>query len=230
MIQPRQPDPAGAAQRLNEIPLRIRVISDAFKRGNEVGKKFPDWRAYQILKFLQYTALYAEDLNSTYQAKRTDSLAQAMRNLLEIHIWTHFCATEPNAKRFFDDAARDMRELFEPMQALYTKVNDKPEQRIAASLTELITRGTNEFGIPEIEAGYTQLNNAAAVVGKQFEHAKFCKAASKFAHPTSLLFSMREPQDDVRSSMYEIGSIAACSCIDNVTKAIQSEFPDFPAL
>jgi hypothetical protein len=82
--------------------------------------------------------LYASDLNETFSAGRVDSLAQAMRNLMELNIWTQYCGlSEENAKRFFDDAARDVRDSFETVQKLYTHVNKEPEKKLDAKLSEM---------------------------------------------------------------------------------------------
>jgi hypothetical protein len=119
-MQPRAPDPIAAAQNLEKIPVRVRAMSAAFKKTNEEAKRFPDWRQYQILTFIKYSGLYAADLNETYRIERIDSLAQAMRNLMELSIWTQFCGlSEANAKRFFDDAARDLKDMMGAPKPLY---------------------------------------------------------------------------------------------------------------
>jgi len=89
-VQPRLPDPIAAAKNLQRIPARAQGLSSAFKRANVEAKRFPDWREYQLLSFIKYDGLYASDLNKSYHAGRIDSLAQAMRNLMELNIWTQF--------------------------------------------------------------------------------------------------------------------------------------------
>jgi len=43
-------------------------MSVVFQRTNQANKKFPSCREFQILAFVKYTKLYANDLNETYRA------------------------------------------------------------------------------------------------------------------------------------------------------------------
>src|SRR5258708_25463027 len=114
LLTPQPPDPISGTKILMGIPARADAMSVVFQTTNQTNKNFPWWREFQILTFIKYTKLYASDLISTYGAGRIDSVAQAARNLLELCIWTEFCGTsEVNAKRFYDDAAREMRGMTE---------------------------------------------------------------------------------------------------------------------
>lgn len=105
-----------------------------------------------------------------------DSVAQAMRDLLEICIWTEFCKlSEANAKRFSDDTARDTRDLTEFVQAVYTSVNQAPESNRVALIDDLKS-GTHSSITPQ------------ASWEDRSVMASFYKVASKFAHPTASSF------------------------------------------
>lgn len=225
-LMPQAPDALGATKTLTGTPARADAMSVLFQRTNQANRKFPWWREFQILTFIKYTKLYANDLIETYRAARIDSVAQAMRNLLELCIWTEFCGmSEVNAKRFYDDVARDMRDLMEAVQSIYTIINKEPERRLAGMMDDLKTNAP-KFDIDDIDSQYTLVNNAAGVVGKQLPHAKFYKAASKFAHPTALLFCMKDPPGDLLDSLYDTGAKATRTCLGNVETTIKSEYPD----
>jgi hypothetical protein len=227
LLKPQAPDAIGATKTLMGIPARADAMSVVFQKTNQANKKFPWWREFQILTFIKYTKLYANDLIETYRAGRIDSVAQAMRNLLELCIWTEFCGmSEANAKRFYDDAARDMRDMLEAVQSVYTSVNKEPEARLAGMIDGLKTDAP-KFDIDDIEAEYMSVNNAAGVVGKQHPHAKFYKAASKFAHPTALLLCMNDPPPALLDSLYETGAKATGTCLRNVETTVKTEYPDF---
>ena len=83
------------------------------------------------------------------------------------------------------------------------------------------------FDIKDIEAEYMPVNNAAAVVGRQLGHAKVYKAASKFAHPTALLFCMKEAPTGLLDSFYEMGAKATLTCLRHIELTIRNAYPDF---
>jgi len=226
-LEPREPDPVRASSILAGIPARTEAMFAAFQAINRRERKAPPWRELQILNFIRYVKMYADDLARSYEAQRIDSVAQAMRNLLEMCIWTEFCeVSEANAKRFSDDAARDMRDMMEAVQAVYISVNQTPETRLADMIDDLKSKAP-AFDIKDIEAEYMLVNNAAGVVGRQLGHAKVYKAASKFAHPTALLFCMKEAPAGLLDSFYEIGAKAILTCLRHVELTIRNAYPDF---
>jgi hypothetical protein len=226
-MQPTPPDPITAALNLQRIPNRVKVLTQAFRRTNREAKRFPEWREYQILSFIKFAGIYAIDLNETYRAGRLDSLSQAMRNLLELSIWTQYCGVSTeNAKHFFDDAARDIKEIMEVLQKVYTTVNKEPQKRIEDILIDMKSRAP-QLNIENLDDSYTRVSDAAEAVGKRFAHSPFYKIASKFAHPTSLILNLKDSQGNLKSSFYEIGSKLVTACLDEVEKTIRSEYPRF---
>jgi hypothetical protein len=203
-------------------------MSLAFKTRNAKGKKFPSWREQQTLQFLTYISLYASDLRPARENGRLDLTAQAMRNLTELCIWVEFCAvSEANAKRFHDDAARDMREMLEAVQGIYTEFNKAPEAKLAGMIDKLKADAPTKLNIPDIDAEHTLVNNAAGILGKQFAHGKVYKAASKFAHPTALLLCMKEPPAGMLDSFYDMGASGASAALRHLEGMIRKEYPDF---
>lgn len=226
-LEAREPDPIIATGILMEIPQHVTAMVAAFRSKNEAHKKLPLWREFQILNFLKYLNLYGRDLVLSYKEQRVDAVAQATRNLLELCIWTEFCEmSEENAKRFSDDAARDMRDLMEAVQALYVSVNKEPEPKLAGMIGELKANAPS-FDIKDIDAEYMLVNNAAGVVGRQLGHAKFYKAASKFAHPTALLLCIKDAPSGLLDSFYEVGAKSTQRCLQHIEQAIKNTYPDF---
>jgi hypothetical protein len=132
-----------------------------------------------------------------------------------------------NAKRFSDDASRDMRDLLESIQVLYVSVNQVPEAKLAGMIDDLKSKAA-QFDINDIEASHTQVHNAAGAVGRQLGHAKIYKAASKFAHPTALLLCMEGAPGGLVDSFYGIGADCTLTCLRHIEQIIKNEYPDFP--
>ncbi len=229
-MEPKPPDLITAAHNLQGIPDRVRTLSDSFRKANQKEKRLPGWKEYQLLSFIKYVGLYASDLNETYRANRLDSLAQAMRNLMELSVWIKYCdLSKEDGKRFFDDGLRDMREMMEVLQKLYTKVNKEPQKKLGEMLIDMKTNAPR-FDIDDYKAGHVRVNDAAGKIGKQQAHSVFYKIASKFAHPTALLLAMQEPpRGGVQDSIYEIGAKLADDCLTQMEKTVGTVYPDLNA-
>jgi hypothetical protein len=132
-LEPRDPDPVHASNILAGIPARTEAMFAAFQAINRRERKAPPWRELQILNFIRYVKMYTDDLARSYEAQRIDSVAQAMRNLLEMCIWTEFCQiSEANAKRFSDDAARDMRDMMRRFRLSTSALTKRPKPGLLA--------------------------------------------------------------------------------------------------
>jgi hypothetical protein len=91
-----------------------RRFTIGFNKVNETPDLFPIWQKQQISSFIKHVGFYSRDLVEGYQAKRIHSLAQALRNLLELDVWAEYGNTsEENAKEFFDDMSRDIRKVID---------------------------------------------------------------------------------------------------------------------
>ncbi len=225
-MEPRPPDPITAGNILRMVPERVVTLSNFFAKARRKAVRLPDWRVHQISSFIRYVGFYAGDLNETYRTDRLDSLAQAMRNLMELSVWVKFCeSSEEEAKRFFDDGLRDFREVVEVLQKTYTKENKAPQERLDEILSA-VKNVAPKFNISDVEASYIRVNDAAGKVGKQDMHSVFYKVASKFAHPTALLLLMREPFAGMQDSIYEIGAKLADECLKALEKTVANTYGD----
>ncbi len=213
-LTPRVPDAASASAKLAMLPSRLAAVEAAFRTANANSKRFPDWRERQILNFARHVELFVNDLKNAHVNRRIDLVAQAARNLIELHIWTEYCrASEQNAKRFYDDAARDMREVLESIQKLYSTYNGEPERKVSELLDSLRTHVV-KFNVEDFDGAYKRVANAAKELGKEDTFGTLYKVASKLAHPTSL--SLNTEPIAMLDGFLEIGQQAAYACVKEI--------------
>jgi hypothetical protein len=126
-------------------------LSSVFLKANQEAKLLPHWRQHQILAFLRYVGLYADDLTDGYKKGLIHLIAQPMRNLIELSVWIQYCgADEKDAKEFFDDAARDIRDMMTAVQTLYTSVNKEPEKKLEFMLDHLRTNAS-KYNVQDVD-------------------------------------------------------------------------------
>jgi len=180
-----------------------------------------------IPNFIRHVGFYSRDLVQGYRAKRIDSLAQALRNLVELDVWAEHCnASEENAKEFFDDMSRDTREVIQTHQKIYTEINQEPSERSTRDLNTLRKHGAT-LDVNNLDGRFTQVSDAAKKLGRGTQHASIYKVASKYAHPTALMLGLNEFPQVVMDRFYESGAILAYSCLSTVEKTILKRCPDF---
>jgi Family of unknown function (DUF5677) len=226
-LGPKKADPINAAHRVDYVLSKTKPIGKAFWERNQKEKAFADWRQHQIMSFITYLAFYTDDLRYGFANDRLHLIAQAMRNLMELRVWVEFCRKdETDAKRFFDDAARDLRDVMQATQKLYSHVNKNPEKKLDAWIADLRAKAPN-FQISDIDAKYFDVKDAAEKLGFKEAHSRIFKAASKFTHPTALLFATRPRFGDMEDSLFDIGSNLANLILSEVEKSIKAKYADF---
>jgi hypothetical protein len=226
-LKPKQADPINAIRLLQNIPGRAKTLLDFLGRAIARENRFTFWRRHQLSRFITFVSLYAGDLNETYRSQRIDSMAMAMRNLMELSVWVRFCElSEENGKRFFDDGYRDLRDMLTALQKVYRHVNKQPEARIDGLLDDMKTKAP-QFEVLDYDAAYLRVNEAAEKIGKQEMHSGFYKIASKFAHPTALLLTVQEDAvGGMTDSMVEIGAKLADRCLTELDTYIRTIYAD----
>jgi Family of unknown function (DUF5677) len=226
-VASKKADPIRAAHAVDEILSKTKPIGKAFWERNQKDKLFLEWRQHQIISLITFLALYTDDLRSGCATDRLHLIAQAMRNLMELRIWVEFCRRdEGDAKEFFDDAARDLRDVMEAIQKLYTHVNKQPEKKLEAWIADLRSKAP-QFGVVDVNKRYIDVNDAAEKIGLKVEHSRIYKAASKFTHPTALLFAVRPRFGQLEDSFFEMGAKLAKLILQEVEKSIKAKYPDF---
>jgi hypothetical protein len=222
------PDPVSAAVTIGRILDWAEATGETFKKTNQSSQQFPSWQELQLLGFIRYVGLYANDLKTGYSSSRLDSLAQALRNLAELDVWIEFClASEENAKQFFDDMVRDTREVIEIHNKVHVHVH-KAAYEGFDDLLKTLDDASSKLQVKNPNAKFTPVSQAAKDTGRNLKYASLYKLASKYAHPTALLLTGRTDGDQVlMDRLYEGGSRLAYSCAINIQETILKKYPDF---
>lgn len=148
--------------------------------------------------FLSHQALVV-----AYAAKDVSSCAWRTRNLLELTVWVAYCIqSSENAKRFYDDKARDVFEMLDSVKGL-AALGDTPDLNLSTLIDETRTRVEEKakaLGYEDIDEAYQRVNNAAQEVGFGPFFGGINKMLSKFAHPTAMMvFSLLDEGDRNRA-------------------------------
>jgi hypothetical protein len=139
--------------------------------------------------FSEYLALKRE-----YEEERdkTALLAWRARNLLELSVWCLYCSkSKANARRFYEDAGRDVHGIFAAFTKWGTETAQDPEwlDLITGAKQKLSQQAISE-GITSPDGPFKEVRDAADEVGigRQFRVSN--KWLSKFAHPTAIRILM----------------------------------------
>ena len=159
------------------------LIQLILKRAAE--KAIVDWRATQLIQFIGLMEFFAEDLQDAYEKKRVMTVSWIARSLLEIFVWVQYCnVSEANAKRFFEDVARDFHGYCKALEKL--NVDQQPGIDRSRDLVKRFSESAISEGIKDVADGYKDVRDAAAEIGVGSFYAGLNKIYSKLAHPTAL--------------------------------------------
>jgi hypothetical protein len=125
-------------------------------------------------------------LQDAASAERLDPslLAWRARNLLELSVWaTYFGRSRDNARRLYEDAGRDVKDLLEKMEKAGQAADSVSV--IAEGKNDLLQRAANE-GIETLDGKYMRVDTAANECGLKDLFNTMNKLLSKFTHPTAM--------------------------------------------
>jgi hypothetical protein len=130
-------------------------------------------------------------LKRAYENKRDDAplLAWRARNLLELSVWATYCAkSRDNARRVFEDAGRDTRDIFDSYIRWGKSTGQESDwlNHIAAAKQDLAQRSRELGGIESLDGPYKTVSDAATECGFGEHFKLYYKTLSKFAHPTAV--------------------------------------------
>lgn len=146
--------------------------------------------------FMEYLAL-----KHAYESTRngdTAVLAWRARNLLELSIWSTYCAqNRENARRFYEDAGRDVRETLDAFSKWGAATAQAPDwlNPLAAAKQDLAERAKRLEAISSLEGPYQKVIDAAKECGLLDHFRLAFKMLSKFAHPSAMRI-MAQPDDE----------------------------------
>ncbi len=121
-------------------------------------------------------------------SRDVSALAWRARNLLELSVWTTYCATNrESARRFYEDAARDLNGVWTAFKK-WGEATAQGEEWFAPGkgAQEQLLNWARADGIEGATARYTDVAAAAQEVGIGEHFRLFNKVLSKFAHPTAM--------------------------------------------
>ena len=170
------------------------------------------WQA-QLLEALCYQ-VFSEyrRLRDARAAERPDPslLAWRARNLLELSVWsTYFGRSRENARRLYEDAGRDAKNLLDAFERWGQTAGQPVDwlSAIADGKNDLSLRATSE-GIESLDGRYMRVEDAASQCGLKDVFKTMNKILSKFAHPTAMQIlgvADDEKQSLQRDTFYALG-------------------------
>jgi hypothetical protein len=131
-------------------------------------------------------------LKRTYDNRQNDDaalLAWRARNLLELSVWSTYCAkSRENARRVYEDAGRDVGDIFDAFKkwGVATAVAADWFDPFATAKQDLSERARLLDGIQSLDGPYKRVSEAAKECGIGEHFSLSYKMLSKFAHPTAM--------------------------------------------
>ena len=131
-------------------------------------------------------------LKRAYETKQDDDpalLAWRARNLLELSVWSTYCAkSRDNARRVYEDAGRDVRGIFDAFLKWGASTAQATDwlDPIATAKQDLAQRALDLDGIVSLDGPYKAVSDAARECGIGEHFSLSYKMFSKFAHPTAM--------------------------------------------
>jgi hypothetical protein len=136
---------------------------------------------------LSFTASLADAYAD--ERERGSSLdAWRARNLLELSVWSLYCAKgRAHARRLYEDAGRDVLGLYSAFEKWGTATAKETDflALFSSAKQELSSRAAAE-GIASLDGDFRRVNEAAEEVGIGEHFRLSYKMLSKFAHPTAM--------------------------------------------
>lgn len=116
-------------------------------------------------------------------------LAWRARNLLELSVWSIYCSkSRANAWRFYEDAGRDLMDVFSAFERVGLATNQQPDffDAFVGAKHDLSKRAASH-GIESLEGQYKKVHQASKECEIEDLFNFNYKLLSKFAHPTAMI-------------------------------------------
>jgi len=167
------------------IPNRIQELIDIIKgrKNNSVDTWYDDL----IIKILLSVDRTCRDLLKTMDQESVPGAAWNARNLLELWVWIKYCAaSQENARRFYEDALRDMEGLTDALSRLH-ELRQVPNQFEASARQKIAEVAREKLGLKLLDGNFARVADAAKSIGLHPWFSANNIFLSKFAHPTAAL-------------------------------------------
>jgi hypothetical protein len=206
------------------IPNRLQELLDII-----VSRKSHDsvepWFADLVHKLLLSVDRVRYDLLKTMEQEAISAAAWNARNLLELWIWLKYCAaSEENARRFHEDALRDIQGLTDALSKMHEEQGIPNE--FEASAREKLAEVAEKLGLDSLDSSYLHVADAAEAVGLADSFGSTNKFLSKFAHPTAGLvlgiMHQSETHRSLQATMTTTGVYYAGQCTIVLGEIVQA--------
>jgi hypothetical protein len=166
------------------IPLRV---SGIYRHLTENCQTLEPWQRKVMVDLLRCIERNCEELLETIGKERLPAVAWIARNLLELWVWVKYCGiSKDNARRFHEDALRDMKGLSETYSKICNAhgMEDGTHHIRSAKIKAL---GSKMLGLDDIDRRFLNVKEAAKAPGVDMDDRfeTFNPFFSKFAHPTA---------------------------------------------
>ena len=169
------------------FPARADFLIGHLRDWNRSAKRIPEWREEQLIKFLLFGGMNADELERGYREKRITKIAWAARNLLELTVWVDYCnLSEAHAKRLRDDLARDLLGFSGVIQLIYAEAQGSPAKDLDEAMAGITRAAEHHFDVVGIDGNFKKIVEAAEETGQRNKFVALNKMFSKYAHPTAL--------------------------------------------
>jgi hypothetical protein len=208
---------------------RARCVGELLKQGNATYKRLEPWHEQQLIHFMGIVNVSMADLVRAHEEERLSTLAWITRNLLELVVWIEFATkSDENAKRFQDDATKDLYGWAKAAIDLEKGRDSAEHKKLSDKMSEL-EKFAQSRGLVKLGDDYMRVSAIAKELGHDADFAPRYKLYSKFAHPTAWIVrtaSSVEADADVRNMFFDDGVVLAFAAIAHFEHRFLTAFPE----
>src|ERR1039457_5478290 len=193
---------------LQELAMRAMLAELGTISGLAKTKIWEPWHLSLWQHLIPEFVVSYKALIASCQQKDLSASAWMTRSLLELTVWVVYCVgSRDNAKRFYDDKARDAFDLLDHLK-LFAALADKPDTTLSdlidTTREALVDRLPAE-GYEDIDETYQKVHHAAKQLGLGPFFKNTNKLLSKFAHPTAMMvFSFPDEDSRAQASKFSL--------------------------
>ena len=215
----------------NRIQLGMRIpnrIEELLLSIDNARDCLEEWYSSLFIKIGNSILRVTNDLFLTIGQDAFPASAWNARSLLELWMWTKYCSiSTQNARRFHEDAARDMLGLVEAHASMCKLAGIQNPSEISARKL-LAKLAQKELGVSKIDPAYARVADAAKQIGLAEQFRAWNVHLSKFAHPTAGLvigiMHQTETLPSIQSSCTTMGLYYAGQCVISL-EGVVSKIP-----
>jgi len=217
------------AKSFEDYQKQARYVGELLRQGNAKYQRIEQWHEQQLIHFMGIVNVSMADLVRAHEEERLSTLAWVTRNLLELVIWIEFATkSDENAKRFQDDAIKDLYGWAKASIDLEKGQNPAEHKKLSDKMSELEKLAqSRELG--KLGDDYMRVSAVAKELGHDADFAPRYKLCSKFAHPTAWVVrtaSSVEADTDVRNMFFDDGVVLAFAALAHLEQRFVTAFPE----